>query len=469
MSAGNEQFEREFEAFLRDEDARVAALYRKLPSQEPDARLDAAVRAMAHRALNPQLVATPRGIARRRGLARWIPAFGAAAGVVLAAGIAFKMGPSRNDREYDRTPASDVISVRSVDAPAAPAPPLSPAPPLQSSAAPAAAAAPSASSRQAAKMESMPAVSAIAKPNPMPTAVHDESAAADGGASYSSVAGSLNKVDKAASVPGRAQAVRTEERKRAMTEAEAIERRQIMAEGAWQDLHDRDARRDAQPGGMAPSGRDDNARMKSVVTESAAAPAVSTSGSPVAGAAGGTQPATASAPLRDESTAEPKPFDGYAATPAVPPPAEPAAPREVPLSTRAPAAATTATAPLPSRPAPAPVAAPQAALEFAPPPTRPAPPALSSAPERQSDAAGTALAATAEKKQDYLDRAQNGAAKQKSGPSKDPNASLYPEHWLANIRTMLRENRRDDAVRSLGEFSRMYPDYRLPADLRDLK
>jgi hypothetical protein len=53
--------------------------------------------------------------------------------------------------------------------------------------------------------------------------------------------------------------------------------------------------------------------------------------------------------------------------------------------------------------------------------------------------------------------------------STDPNARLYPEHWLANIRTMFKENRRDEALRSLGEFRRMYPDYHLPDDLRDLK
>jgi hypothetical protein len=34
---------------------------------------------------------------------------------------------------------------------------------------------------------------------------------------------------------------------------------------------------------------------------------------------------------------------------------------------------------------------------------------------------------------------------------------------------MLRENKRDDAVRSLAEFRKMYPDYKLPDDLRALK
>lgn len=61
-----------------------------------------------------------------------------------------------------------------------------------------------------------------------------------------------------------------------------------------------------------------------------------------------------------------------------------------------------------------------------------------------------------------------GEAKQRPR-SNDPNAKLYPEHWLANIRTMLRDQRRDQALRSLGEFRKMYPDYHLPDDLRDLK
>jgi len=64
--------------------------------------------------------------------------------------------------------------------------------------------------------------------------------------------------------------------------------------------------------------------------------------------------------------------------------------------------------------------------------------------------------------------AKSAAASQRPR-STDPNATLYPEHWLANIRTMLKENRHDEALRSLGEFRRMYPDYHLPDDLRDLK
>src|SRR6185369_12365546 len=75
--SSNEKFEREFADFLAEEDSRLASLYRKLPQLEPDSRLDGAVRAMAYRALNPQLVATPQaGSQSRRG--RWLPALGAA-------------------------------------------------------------------------------------------------------------------------------------------------------------------------------------------------------------------------------------------------------------------------------------------------------------------------------------------------------------------------------------------------------
>ena len=50
----------------------------------------------------------------------------------------------------------------------------------------------------------------------------------------------------------------------------------------------------------------------------------------------------------------------------------------------------------------------------------------------------------------------------------DRNVSLYPEHWLANIRLLLRDNQRAAALRSLDEFRKKYPDYVLPDDLRDL-
>lgn len=44
-----------------------------------------------------------------------------------------------------------------------------------------------------------------------------------------------------------------------------------------------------------------------------------------------------------------------------------------------------------------------------------------------------------------------------------------PERWLRNIRQLLHEDQREKAVRSLNEFRKRYPDYRLPDDLRDLQ
>ena len=85
--SNHQQFDREFEEFLNEEDSRIAALYRKLPRPEPDAKLDAAVLAMARRAA----AAAPPTRARTP---RWVPALSAAAVLALAAGIAFRTGPT---------------------------------------------------------------------------------------------------------------------------------------------------------------------------------------------------------------------------------------------------------------------------------------------------------------------------------------------------------------------------------------
>jgi hypothetical protein len=50
-----------------------------------------------------------------------------------------------------------------------------------------------------------------------------------------------------------------------------------------------------------------------------------------------------------------------------------------------------------------------------------------------------------------------------------PGNHLYPEHWIANIQQLLHDDKRDEAVRSLNEFRKQYPDYPLPDDLRGLK
>jgi hypothetical protein len=64
---------------------------------------------------------------------------------------------------------------------------------------------------------------------------------------------------------------------------------------------------------------------------------------------------------------------------------------------------------------------------------------------------------------------QSDAASAGAPAGLDRDASLYPEHWLANIRQMLRDGHRNAAIRSLDQFRKKYPDYRLPDDLRDLR
>lgn len=131
MSNNNPQFERDFESFLSGDDARLEALYRKLPHAEPDARLDSAVHALAQRA-----VAQPRTHMRTR--TRWLPVSAAAAVVLIAAGIALRIAPQMQQRPTalpDTAPVAamqaappassqpESVSVPPSPAPAAPAPP----------------------------------------------------------------------------------------------------------------------------------------------------------------------------------------------------------------------------------------------------------------------------------------------------------------------------------------------------------
>ena len=112
MNSGNPQFERDFEAFLEGGDSRLDALYRKLPQPEPDAQLDAAVRALARRAV----AATARTpVAAHR---RWLPAFGVAAVVALAVGFAFRIGPQIWQRPASRFETEPAIVPSAPSAPA---------------------------------------------------------------------------------------------------------------------------------------------------------------------------------------------------------------------------------------------------------------------------------------------------------------------------------------------------------------
>ncbi len=417
--SSNEKFEREFEAFMNEEDSRLAALYRKLPQPEPDAKLDAAVRSMAHRALNPQLVATPQAQLQRRR-ARWLPVFGAAAGIVLAAGIAWRVETDqRRERNELGAPASDVITVRQLDAPPPPAEaPLSPAPPADS--------APSVPAARANGLKAQSAVpdSDFAEPaKPASAALEREKAAklSEQTENQPVAGGELGKVENAAK-PAPPQAFPAPAQKRS-SEMDAVERKQIMAAGAWQNLHDRDAKEEKKADAKAKSfddkapaataGSADAAQMR------AAAPA---SPAPAAVMKSANAPTTSPSAPRIESTARP------------------------PSAVRAESAST-----LPAAPPPPPVTTQASPM---------AQPARESAAPAHADATGHGA----------RDEPAPGAAGKDAARARsdDPNAGLYPEHWLANIRNMLKENRRDEALRSLAEFRRMYPGYKLPDDLRDL-
>lgn len=401
MTSARDQFDHEFEAFLVEEESRLAALYRKLPRLEPEAKLDAAVHSMAHRALNPQLVATPRTAAQRQH-ARWLPVLGAAAGIVLAAGIALRVEIARRSEHNELgAPSSDVVTVRQLDLPPPPPaePPLSPAPPPL----PGSAAAPQAARATGGKPEgaATPGYAYALKPAPAPERekVAAKLAEPEGDRLDAAAAGSLKEAETSAKSAPAPQAFPSQAQKRA-SEMDAVERKQIMAAGAWQNLHDHDTGESARS----------NAKAKSLDDKAPAGASSRASPTP-----------QVSAPAASES----------AVTREAPAAAAPSSMQQAPVP---------ASQPLPLRDA------------------------AQSAAAARADGSSSAA-------RDEPAAAPGAAGKEAAvrARSADPNAGLYPEHWLANIRAMLKDNRRDEAVRSLAEFRKSYPGYHLPDDLRDLK
>ncbi|HET9032531.1 MAG TPA: hypothetical protein VFN25_06460 [Dokdonella sp.] len=82
--------EQDLERLLDDDGGEFAAIYRRLPHPEPPSRLDRAVLANAARAVHGKH--TSRG-------QRWLLGFGSAAGIVLAAGIAWQVGKQLESHE----------------------------------------------------------------------------------------------------------------------------------------------------------------------------------------------------------------------------------------------------------------------------------------------------------------------------------------------------------------------------------
>jgi len=98
--------ERDLERLLGDGSGEFGALYRRLPRLEPPRRLDRAVLGEAARAV--------RGRAPRRQ--RWLVGLGSAAGLVLAAGIAWRVG--QDALQQHGTGAPQVIQVQPITEPA---------------------------------------------------------------------------------------------------------------------------------------------------------------------------------------------------------------------------------------------------------------------------------------------------------------------------------------------------------------
>ncbi len=268
MISGNEQFERDFEAFIKEDDSRLAALYRKLPRLEPDAKLDAAVLAMAHRTLNPHLVATPLASAAGRRRAHWLAPLGAAAGLVLAAGVALRVGPQIWGEHS--APASavmrdnGVIQVRPVDeaAPALPPPASPPPPPAETTlGAPTSSMSIQAARAMKPKAAPIPAREAAAEEAQQPAAAATPVISAD---RADVDAKELKKVENAAPRVAAPQAFPGQARRE--PEMDSVERKQAIASGAWQKLHENEV------AGAAAGG---TASQNAPVTRQAPAPAAS--------------------------------------------------------------------------------------------------------------------------------------------------------------------------------------------------
>ena len=99
--------DRELHDLLRDDGGRMGSLYRKLPRYEPPRRLDRAVLGEAARAVHS-------GKPPRRQ--RWLVGVGSAAGLVLAAGIAWRIGhDAMNEGAMPPAAAPVVVPVQPID------------------------------------------------------------------------------------------------------------------------------------------------------------------------------------------------------------------------------------------------------------------------------------------------------------------------------------------------------------------
>ncbi|MBS0591595.1 MAG: hypothetical protein JSR65_13290 [Proteobacteria bacterium] len=96
----------EFDALVREHEARLAPLYRKLPQAEPGAALDARIREQARHALHGASSPPQRAAVAPVRARRWLPGFSAVATMLLVAGLAWRLLPQRAQPETAALPSA---------------------------------------------------------------------------------------------------------------------------------------------------------------------------------------------------------------------------------------------------------------------------------------------------------------------------------------------------------------------------
>lgn len=468
--------EREFEAFLAGEESELARLYRRLPQAEPDAKLDAAVLNLARAAVEPQRVNALRHAKSRHPRPWWLVGLSSAAGVVLAAGIAWQMRhgfdghPAANMTPAPQSRAAqsgrDVIPISAItppaeaEAPAAPAaPPAPPPPPALSDSQPGAAAATkpqppaqrlarsSAPPRDADKAkaeaargagpvtpiaaEPLPAPAPAAAPAPVPASKADmqaESAAADSRSDELAVR-SDRRGTAAAPKP-------FADSERAL-DHNSVERKAAIASGSRREEYGLSAEEAAA--GETSARPEIRQRAPARMQSDAAAD----------GRVSETMRRSEPAPKKAVAAAPPPP--AAEATPAFEPPA--AAPAAVP------AADASARARSSDAAAPAAAAAPTADAYT----SAAAPPAPATTTAVTQPAATSPLGGVSAGRSSADDETVRRAT------ALEHNARLAPAKWVEQIQQLLREQRRDEARENLDLFRKRHPDFVLPPELRELK
>lgn len=433
--------EREFEAFLAGEESELARLYRRLPQSEPDAKLDAAVLALARAAVEPQRINALRHANQRHRRPWWLVGLSSAAGLVLAAGVAWQLreGMPRSPVDALRPTASssqperDVVPIAVL--PESPVPPPPPPAPFEDAAVAAAPAAPpapaadSAAAGGAARARATPPprkeVAAVKgeaqkkdiKPAELPNPVTWEKPVmrfTQPPQNDNAVATFSNEPEQAVSRGFDSGFVDRQQPPesfvdRALRDNNSVERKAALATGS---------RRDEYGLAAGDDGRIANAEATRLAKRASAGAAAA----PPAPAA--VAPAVAAAPAAETAAAH---------------------------------ATTTAATPAPQDKQKAEAQALAAAATTARPAAKPAPGLF-----------GDTDSATATGNDELRRNAQTPPA----GASDDElrrNAQLTPPQWIEEIRALLKQQRRQAALDNLARFKQKHPQFALPEDLRELR